>query len=131
MVMAGGAVSRSCALLAQRIVRIGAHLMQCRPEEARLAGGRVRGPLGDVALAEIAKVWYLRPEQLPDDVDPGGLEATVGFKPKVDTGVFSYASHAVVVAVDPDTGLVEILDYVIIDDCSTTVNPTTAQGQRH
>ncbi len=129
MVMAGGAVSRSCALLAQRIARIGAHLMQCKPEEARLDGGRVRGPLGDVGLAEIAKVWYLRPEQLPDDVDPGGLEATVGYKPKVDTGAFSYASHAVVVAVDPETGLVEILDYVIIDDCGTAVNPMIVEGQ--
>jgi carbon-monoxide dehydrogenase large subunit len=129
MVMAGGAVSRSCTLLAQRIVRIGAHLMQCKPEEARLVAGRVRGPLGDVALAEIAKVWYLRPEQLPDDVEPGGLEATVGFKPKVDTGAFSYASHAVVVAVDPDTGLVDILDYVIIDDCGTAVNPMIVEGQ--
>jgi carbon-monoxide dehydrogenase large subunit len=129
MVMAGGAVSRSSAVLAQRIARIGAHLMQCKPEEARLAGGRVLGPKGDVAVAEIAQVWYLRPEQLPDDVDPGGLEATVGYKPKVDTGAFSYASHAALVAVDPETGLVEILDYVIVDDCGTAVNPMIVEGQ--
>src|SRR5258708_36790064 len=76
MVMAGGAVSRSCVLLARRIVRIGAHLMQCKPEEARLAAGRGRGPLGDVPLPAIAKAWYLRPEELPDDVDPGGLAGT-------------------------------------------------------
>ena len=35
------------------------------------------------------------------DVDVGGLEATVGYKPKVDTGAFTYATHAAVVAVDP------------------------------
>jgi aerobic carbon-monoxide dehydrogenase large subunit len=129
MVMAGGAVARSSRLLAERIRRIGAHLLQCRTEEARLAGGRVLGPSGDVALGEIAKVWYLRPDQLPDDVDPGGLEVTLGYKPKVDTGVFSYASHAAVVAVDPETGIVEILDYAIIEDCGTAVNPMIVEGQ--
>jgi carbon-monoxide dehydrogenase large subunit len=131
MVMAGGAVSRSSAVLAKRIARIGAHLMQCKAEETRLEGGRVHGPSGDVAMSEIAKVWYLRPEQLPEDVDVGGLEATVGYKPKVDTGAFSYATHAAYVAVDPETGLVEILDYVIIEDCGTMVNPMIVEGQAY
>jgi carbon-monoxide dehydrogenase large subunit len=131
MVMAGGAVSRSSAVLAKRIARIGAHLMQCRTEEVRLAGGRVHGPSGDVSMQEIAKVWYLRPEQLPEDVDVGGLEATVGFKPKVDSGAFSYATHAATVAVDPETGLVEILDYVVVEDCGTIVNPMIVEGQTY
>ena len=129
IVMAGGAVSRSSQVLADRIIRIGAHLMQCEPGEARLEGGRVFGPGSDVSMREIAKVWYLRPEQLPDDVDVGGLEATVGYKPKVDTGAFSYATHAALVAVDPQTGLVEILDYVVVEDCGTVVNPMIVDGQ--
>ena len=57
------------------------------------------------------------------DVDPRGLEATVGYKPKVDTGAFSYATHAVAVAVDPEIGHVEILDYVIVEDCGTHGEP--------
>ncbi len=129
MVMAGGAVSRSSTVLAGRIARIGAHLMQCRTEEVRLAEGRVFGPAGDVSLEEIAKVWYLRPDQLPEDVDLGGLEATVGYRPKVDTGAFSYATHAAVVAVDPETGVTQILDYVIVEDCGTLVNPMIVEGQ--
>jgi carbon-monoxide dehydrogenase large subunit len=129
MVMAGGAVSRSCRALGGRIVRIGAHLLQCRPEEARLEGGLVRGPRGEVAIAEIANAWYRRPEQLPADVDVGGLEATVGYKPKVDTGAFAYATHAAVVEVDTETGAVAILDYVIVEDCGTMVNPMIVEGQ--
>ncbi len=129
MVMAGGAVSRSSRVLAGRIIRIGAHLMQCRPDEARLEGGRVHGPNSDVSLREVAKIWYLRPEQLPDDVDIGGLEATVGYKPTVDSGAFSYATHAAKVAVDPETGLVSILDYVVVEDCGTQVNPMIVEGQ--
>ncbi len=129
MVMAGGAVSRSARVLAERIVRIGAHLMQCRPDQARLRDGLVRGPNTEVAMREIARVWYLRPEQLPDDVDVGGLEATVGYKPAVDTGAFSYATHAAAVAVDPETGFTEILDYVVVEDCGTVVNPMIVEGQ--
>jgi len=131
MVMAGGAVSRSAAVLADRVAKIGAHLLQCRPEEVRLTDGRVHGPRGDVSVREIAHVWYRRPEQLPADVDPGGLEATVGYKPQVDTGSFTYATHAAVVAVDTEIGAVEILDYVIVEDCGTVVNPMLVDGQAY
>jgi len=62
-------------------------------------------------------------------VDFGGLEATMAYRPKVDTGAFSYASHAAVVAIDPALGHVEILDYVIVEDCGTLVNPMVADGQ--
>jgi aerobic carbon-monoxide dehydrogenase large subunit len=129
MVMAGGAVSRSAKALVPRLVRIGAHLLQCRPDEARLDGGYVRGPGGEVSIQEVANSWYRRPEQLPADADVGGLEATVGYKPAVDTGAFTYATHACVVAVDPATGKVDIIDYVIVEDCGTMVNPMIVEGQ--
>ena len=91
--------------------------------ERRVVGPRQRSGRRDRAA------WYRRPQDLPPDVDPGGLEATAGYKPKVDTGAFSYAAHAAVVAVDPDTGAVEILDYVIVEDCGTLVNPMVVDGQ--
>jgi carbon-monoxide dehydrogenase large subunit len=87
------------------------------------------GPLKTVSFREIAEAWYLRPERLPPDVDRAGLEATVAYKPKVDTGAFSYASHAAAVAVDTELGQVEILDYVIVEDCGTLVNPMVVEGQ--
>src|SRR5262249_10714009 len=65
----------------------------------------------------------------PPDVDLGGLEATVAFKPTRDSGAFSYASHAAAVAVDTELGDVEILDYVIVEDCGTLVNPMVVDGQ--
>src|SRR5690606_8354956 len=66
---------------------------------------------------------------LPKDVDPSGLEISIGYKPKVDTGSFTYASQAAVVAVDPETGLIEILDYVVVEDCGTLINPMIVEGQ--
>lgn len=131
IVMAGGAVANACEALVPRYVHIGAHLLGCQPEQVRFDKGQVVGPTGAVSIRDIAHAWYMRPERLPADVDRGGLEATVGFKPKVDTGVFSYASHAAVVAVDPELGQVEILDYAIVEDCGTLVNPMVVEGQTY
>src|ERR1019366_3945408 len=94
MVMAGGAVGTACAELAERAKRIGAKLLQLDPDAVVLRDGRVRGPNSSIGLAEIAHTWYRRPQDLPGDVDPGGLEATSGYKPQRDSGTFSYATHA-------------------------------------
>jgi len=61
-------------------------------------------------------------------VDPL-LEVTATYEPAIDTGVFSYATHAAVVAVDPLTGLIEVLDYGVAEDCGTVVNPMIVDGQ--
>ena len=131
VVMSGGATLDACKELIPRIVKIGAHLVGCRAEEARFDKQLgVVGPDGkSVDLKEICSVWYLRPDRAPLDVDRRGLEVSVSYKPDRDTGAFTYASHAVAVAVDMETGHVEILDYVIAEDCGTMVNPLIVEGQ--
>ena len=129
MVMAGGAVATGCRELGERIAKIGARLLQVPVEEVSLEDGRVCGAAGSVGIDEVAKAWYLRPQDLPGDVDPAGLETTAGYKPARDSGTFSYASHAVVVAVDMELGAVEILDYVVVEDGGKLVNPMIVDGQ--
>ncbi len=129
MVMAGGAVATACRELADRALCIGAQLLQEEPDRVVFDRGRVVGPGGDVGLTEIAWTWYRRPQDLPADVHGGGLEVTAGYKPLRDSGVFSYAAHAVVLAVDPELGEVEILDYVIVEDGGVLVNPMVVDGQ--
>ncbi|RAI44989.1 carbon monoxide dehydrogenase [Rhodoplanes roseus] len=129
IVMASGAVADACRTLVPRLVTIGAHLMQAATGTVRLEQGRVVGPQASLSLREIAEAWYCRPDRLPPDVDVGGLEATVAHRPQVDTGAFSYATHAAVVAVDPGLGSIEILDYAIVEDCGTLVNPMIVDGQ--
>lgn len=131
MVMAGGAVTRACQEIGRRVAKIGAWLLQTDESKVAIRDGRVVGPSGSVSLGEIAKVWYLRPQDLPADVDPGGLETTAGYKPVRDSGTFSYAAHAVAVAVDPEIGAVEILDYVVVEDGGKLVNPMIVDGQIH
>ncbi len=129
IVMAGGATSRACAVLAERMARIGAHLLQCDTAEVEVRDGHVYGPGGEVPFSEIGRVWYLNPDELPGDVDMAGVETVMGYRPDPDHGTFSYATHAAVVAVDPDLGTVEVLDYVIVEDCGTMVNPMVVAGQ--
>jgi aerobic carbon-monoxide dehydrogenase large subunit len=129
MVMGGGAAARACQEIARRAARIGAALLQADAEKVQVKDGAVVGPSGAVTLREIARTWYLRPQDLPPDVDPGGLEVTVGYKPERDSGTFSYAAHAAVVAVDPELGAVEILDYVVVEDGGVLVNPMIVDGQ--
>ena len=129
MVMSGGAVAAACDALAQRILRIGANLLQCTLDAAQLNNGVVEGPTGSIDVSQIAHTWYLKPQDLGEGVDPSGLEVTAGYKPERDSGTFSYATHAVVVAVDPYTGEVELLDYVIAEDGGVLVNPMIVDGQ--
>ena len=128
-VKAGGATAAACKALAQRCAVIGAHLLQSTPESVRVEDGKVISESGSVSLAEVAFTWYREPHQLPDGVDPGGLDVTAGYKNEPDIGTFSYAAHAAVVAIDPEVGTVEILDYVVVEDAGRMINPMVVDGQ--
>lgn len=131
MVMSGGAVATACEVIGNRVKAIAAKLLEVSVSDLILIEGsaRVAGTDRQLSLAEVAHVWYRQPQLLPADVDPAGLEATAGYKAKVDTGTFSYACHATKVAVDTETGAVEILDYVVVEDGGVLVNPMIVDGQ--
>jgi carbon-monoxide dehydrogenase large subunit len=128
IVFAGGAVARAARKLAEKIRLIGAHLLQCDIAATRLEGGAVHGPAGKIGIAEIAFAANARPDHLPAGMDPL-LEAVATYEPADSGGVFAYGTHAVVVAVDPDSGVTELLDYVVSEDCGTMINPMIVDGQ--
>ena len=129
MVWAGGAVARACEEIARRVAGIGAALLQTDVASVEVRDGGVYGPEGSISIGDIAKSYYLTPANLPGDTDPRGLETTEGYAPDRLTGIHSGSAHATVVAVDPETGSVEILDYVITEDAGTRVNPMIVDGQ--
>jgi carbon-monoxide dehydrogenase large subunit len=83
-----------------------------------------------VTIAEIARIAHLRMHELPPGVEPL-LDATATYEPSISTGVFSYATHGAIVAVDPETGVIELLDYAVAEDCGRMVNPMLVEGQIH
>jgi carbon-monoxide dehydrogenase large subunit len=127
--MAGGAVAAAAAKLGDRIRHIAGHLLQAAPDSVILADGVARAGAGEIPLREIGRLWYLAPQHLPPDVDPGGLEVTQGYRTVRDTGTFSYACHAVTVSVDLALGDVKLLDYVIVEDGGVLINPMVVDGQ--
>ncbi len=129
IVMGGGAVAAASRIIASRAAAIGAWLLQDDPAHVTVADGRVSGKNSSISLREIARCWYLQPQNLPVGVDRGGLEVVEGYRAGSDLGTFSYAAHAAVVAVDPATGLIEILDYVVVEDGGTMINPMIVDGQ--
>ncbi len=128
MVMAGGAVAQACELLGAKITRIGAHLAGVPAAGAVLRDGVICAGDARIDLARVAQAGNLHPEDLPPGEEPG-LEVTASYQPAISSGAYSYGTHAVTVAVDAERGLVELLDYVVVHDCGTMVNPMIVEGQ--
>lgn len=128
IVFAGGAVAKSCRVLAEKIRRIGAHLLQTDVTTTRIVNAAVHGPHGAVNFAEIAWAANVRQELLPTGMEPL-LEVMASYEPTESGGVFSYGTHAAIVAVEPEIGTIEILDYVVAEDCGTMINPMIVDGQ--
>ena len=129
IVFAGGAVGKASRVLAEKIKRIGAHLLAGRRRRTRASqDGMVHGPSSKISIAEVAFAANARPDQLPAGMDPL-LDTIATYEPTDSGGVFAYGTHAVVVAVDPDNGMTELLDYVVSEDCGTMINPMIVDGQ--
>ncbi len=133
-VMSGGAVGAACDALVSRVLPMAAALLGVPLDGLSIAHDEIGGVLDAasgrrISLAEIAHGWYRQPQRMPAGIDPAGLEVTVGYKAQRDTGTFSYAAHACVLAVDTELGTVELLDYVICEDGGTLLNPMVVDGQ--
>jgi aerobic carbon-monoxide dehydrogenase large subunit len=128
IVFAGGAVAKSCRILAEKIRGIGAHLLQTDVSATRIVNAAIHGPHGAIEFAEIAWAANVRQELLPAGMEPL-LEVTASYEPTESGGVFSYGTHAAIVAVEPEIGTIEILDYVVAEDCGTMINPMIVDGQ--
>jgi carbon-monoxide dehydrogenase large subunit len=127
----GEAVARAAERVQEKAKRICAALLEAAPEDIELADGkfRVRGsPDKAKTMAEISGAAHIPPQEMPTDIELG-LEATAAYDP--ENFVFPFGAHACVVDVDPDTGKVQVVRYVAVDDCGPAVNPMLIEGQVH
>jgi carbon-monoxide dehydrogenase large subunit len=65
---------------------------------------------------------------LPDGMEPN-LQESSHFDPPNFT--FPFGTHICVVEVDEETGKIDVLKYVAVDDCGTQINPLIIEGQVH
>ena len=127
----GGSSVKLCAgRIVEKAKKIAAEMMEVAAEDIAYEGGSFTIPgteIAPLAFAKVARMAYLG-HVLPDGLEPG-LDETLFYDP-VGMGAPS-GVHMAYVEVDPDTGMVEILDYVAVDDAGTIINPLLATGQIH
>ena len=128
-VLAGSAVAQAAQRVRERTIQAAARLLEASPADIRLADGHafVAGtPERTIGLGELARLTASgrRPLLLPDGP---GLEATSYFAPSGAT--YASGAHAAVVEVDPESGDVHIVRYVVVHDCGRVLQPAAVEGQ--
>ncbi len=126
----GAATYEATLKVKEKAAKIAAHLLEASAEDMVFedGGAHVAGsPDQKIDWAAIAQSAY-QAHTSPDDVD-GGLEAHTSFSP--GNATWPFGTHLAVVEVDADTGDVEILRYVGVDDCGNVVSPMIVSGQIH
>jgi carbon-monoxide dehydrogenase large subunit len=149
LVTSGNAVAVAAGKVRRKMLRLAAELLEVAESDLDVGEGavRVRGSPGAAltlgALATVANpiryaygkeaaeaaLRLVKPRPgavLAPDEEPG-LEARGYHAPAHAT--FAHGCHAAVVEVDPATGAVGILAYVVHHDCGRMVNPTIVEGQ--
>jgi carbon-monoxide dehydrogenase large subunit len=123
------AVSAAALTMREKVVQIAAHLLEAAPEDLELVDSAVsvRGtPARAKTLAEIAHVAYHDLSSLPPEVEPG-LEVAQRFQ--APPFLYSNACHVCTVEIDPRTGIVRVLRYIVSEDCGVMINPAIVEGQ--
>ncbi|HWO03224.1 MAG TPA: xanthine dehydrogenase family protein molybdopterin-binding subunit, partial [Methylomirabilota bacterium] len=127
------AIGGSAALLASRAVldkarRVAAHLLEAAPADVVVEAGRfaVRGlPSRTLGWSDVAAAAHAG--HVPGEA--AGLEDTHVFA--VSQSSFANGSHAVVLEVDPETGAVTVLRWIVAHDCGHVLEPGIVDGQIH
>ena len=128
-VTGGGAVTSAAQQLRDKLLRIAARLTEVPADDLELARGAVWRKTGGVRLLSIPELAHriiAQPTGLPPDEAPG-LDASVTYEPPPIT--HSNATHVATVEVDIETGQVQLLRYIVVEDCGTMINPTIVNGQ--
>jgi aerobic carbon-monoxide dehydrogenase large subunit len=114
VVMGGSAMLAAAETLRAEIRAAAAARLACASAQIEIVDGRTAvGPNGtSVELAALAG---------------DGISAEGAFLNSKHT--YTYGAHAAHVAVDPKLGHVELIDYVIVEDCGRAINPLTLHGQ--
>jgi carbon-monoxide dehydrogenase large subunit len=126
----GSAIAASAEKVIAKGCKIAAHMLEAAAEDIEFKEGefRVKGvPAKSKAWGDVVLAAYLA-HDLPEGMEPG-LEETAFYDP--DNFVFPFGTHVAVVEICPDTGHVELLRYVAVDDCGNLINPMIVEGQVH
>ena len=130
LAVGGVAIDMACDRVVDKARKIAAHQLECSEDDLDFSGGvfSVKGtPERAAPLAAIAFAAFTA-HDLPDGMEPN-LEAHVTYDPPNFS--WPFGTHMCVVEVDTETGGVDVLTYVAVDDCGNQINPLIVDGQVH
>ena len=121
MAVGGAATQRAVEKVIATGRALAAEMLEAKPDDIGFADGRfpLQGSNRSVGLADVARY--------AESKDAVGLTETAEFMPPAVT--FPNGCHMVEVEIDPETGVVKIARYSIVEDIGNVLNPTLAHGQ--
>jgi len=139
-----GALVNAARKVREKVLLIAGSLLDARPEDLEIADGIVyvkNEPERKKSIKEIAIMAYSDVLRLPKDVEPGLTATSYYIHPSADLPderrrmsiqmTFAYSTHAAVVEVDIETGLIKVLRYIVVADCGNMINLAIVDGQMH
>ena len=130
LAVGGSAIVKSVDKIVAKAKKIAAHLMEASDADVEFKDGTfsVAGTDKSVAWGDVALTAYV-PHNFPHETLEPGLEETSFYDP----ANFTYPAGAYIceVEVDPETGVVEVLNFTAADDFGNVVNPMIVEGQVH
>jgi carbon-monoxide dehydrogenase large subunit len=118
----GVSVERATRELGQKLKELAAQALEASAGDIEIADGvlRIAGTDRSISFADLAK----RP-----GADPQKMNASATFNSA--DGTYPNGTHLAEVEIDPATGVIRIVNYVIVDDFGKTLNPLLLEGQVH
>ncbi len=137
--VAGTAILLATEAVKEKALHLAAEVLEAAPADLGLKRGTifVRGtPTRTISLGELARMVEEQPERIEREAaNPAngapieGLAAWRDFSPPGAT--YSSGTHLAVVEIDPDTGEIQIVQYVAVDDCGRILNHALVEAQTH
>jgi aerobic carbon-monoxide dehydrogenase large subunit len=143
LIYGGMAAALAALAVREKLLRCAAYLFGSEAGEVRIEAGAaclVRDPARRISIDEIAAATHYRADLVAAGLDLP-LEATRSYHPSnveltpdasgriASYSSFPYAVHAAAIELDRLIGVVKILDYAVVHDCGTVVNPTLVTSQ--
>lgn len=131
LVVGGSAIIKAVEKILVKARKIAAHLLEASEADISFEpaiGYRVSGTDRFLSFAQIARAAYTLHDYPIDEVEPG-LEETAFYDPINWT--FPGGCHVCELEIDPDTGVIDLIRVIAVDDLGAVINPMVVEGQIH
>jgi len=137
--IAGSAILLAAEAIKEKAFLLASEILEAAPSDLLIENGQVgvRGaPTRTVSLGKLACMVEEQPDliarEAPNPANGAPIEGLAAWRDFGSPGV-SYASgtHLAVVEIDPETGEVQIMTYVAVDDCGRILNHYLVEAQAH